>query len=744
MQDPSNSASNEKSTEIIQVLLEENPSDPLEPFESLQNEEYDRIINEKHKLLEEYETLEKDLQIKRQQLELDLNISINRSKGLNTPDKKQDLNSLHHMKSTSNLFDNDNTSNEDPLKVSRNFTSQDKENLQNNEFLSYYMRISSETKLKEKDKDVKDYTFKPKINKSSTKKKLDQIPENKDHQPSLQSRLDELYSQGQKKKQKQDDLLKQLANEIKDSTNQNKLGLNSKKIIMKNMEKSLNKLLFEIEDPDNKGFLTFQDVGKLMSRLAIFKGEHYKRTSILEKPIHNPLEIEKYGFENLEKESRFHEDFWKILIIPQFLAADEEPKELIQKNTIDLVSCHLLLDMILALLETSKEKSIVAGLIRERLLQSFKKREVPFKEPKEIEQVHDIKTLYEDSNICMSIEKFIGKFRKLFVDKTKVMNIYGSKANTVRLEKDQEILDKVFDFKPKINDKSKNQDSNDNYISKLVSSNSMKDLKEPNLTKSESSKNRYDLLYNYSKYESKKKEEDTKARLKEDNRDCTFAPKINKKTGSSNKKKLEEKNPESMIQGSIDTPEIFDNDEKKTYERLYDLYKKKFEKEQINSKIIQDREEEKLIACTFKPQLNINKNLEKSLYASNTNPVKGAEKVIERVAKAREERQEKINTFENMGKPKGEALQPTVFQPFSFEKRYDKEKDSGSKEEPLLYLDINYGPGKIARIPVRKSDDPHVLCKTFSKIYSLNEKMQSTLLETIQNIFSTQVWEEKK
>lgn len=68
---------------------------------------------------------------------------------------------------------------------------------------------------------------------------------------------------------------------------------------------------------------------------------------------------------------------------------------------------------------------------------------------------------------------------------------------------------------------------------------------------------------------------------------------------------------------------------------------------------------------------------------------------------------------------------------------------NGNKEEPLLYLDINYGPGRIARIPVRRSDDPHQLSRNFARIYSLNEKMRNTLLETIQNIFRTQLEEEK-
>jgi hypothetical protein len=68
---------------------------------------------------------------------------------------------------------------------------------------------------------------------------------------------------------------------------------------------------------------------------------------------------------------------------------------------------------------------------------------------------------------------------------------------------------------------------------------------------------------------------------------------------------------------------------------------------------------------------------------------------------------------------------------------------NGNKEEPLLYLDINYGPGKIARIPVRRSDDPYQLSKNFARIYSLNEKMRNTLLDTIQNIFRTQLEEER-
>ena len=718
---------------LQQALLSANQektldADFLEEIDKAKGEEYDKIINDKLKLIEEYENLEKDLQIKRQQLENDLNLSINKSKGLNTPDNKKYL-----IKSSGNLFETDSSSKEPPIKLTKNFNSLEKENLKSKEFASYFMKMNSETKIKEKQDD---YTFKPKINKSSTKKNLDQIVENKDI---TLSRLDELYNQGLMKKQKHEDLIKQQKHDINGVINQDKVGLNSKKIVLKNMEKSLGKLLVEIENPNNKGLLNFQDVGNFMARLGIFKGTHYKRNSHLEKLAFEPAEIEKFGLEFLEKESNFHENFWSILLIPQLLSSEKEAKELLSENSIVLIPCQLLLDVVLALLETNKEKSIVASLIRERLINSFKKQEVPIKENEEKERNLDIEALYE-GDLCMPLDKFIGKFRKLFVDKTKVMTIYSTKD--IKFEKEHDPSVTVYDFKPKINEKSKNLDSHDNYFDKLVVSNSMKEL----IPKQDLSKNRYDLLYNYSKYESKKKEEETKARLKEDYRDCTFAPKINKKISSGKKKPAnEEKNPENL-ETKNENNENPENDERKTYEKLYDLYKKKFEKELINNKIIQEREEDKLIGCTFKPQTNVNKNLEKSLYSANTNNnVKGAEKVIERVAKAREERQEKINLFENMGKAKGDGLQPTVFQPFSFEKRYDtKEKENSGKEEPLLYLDINYGPGKIARIPVRKSDDPHVLCKTFSKIYSLNEKMQATLLETIQNIFRTQVWEEKK
>ena len=724
------------STEKAEALLSSGIEPPIETTDVLdkaKSEEYDKIINEKLKMLEEYETLEKELQNKREQLENDLNISVNKSKGMNTPNKKM-------MKSTSNLIETDSNLKENQMKLNKNFNSYEKETMEKNEFMSYYMKMNSETKLK----DEQDYTFKPKINKSSTKKNLDKIVENKD-QSLNQTRLDELYKLGLQKKLKQEDLVKQQNNEIDTVINQNKVGLNSKKIILKNMEKSLGKLLLEIENPNNKGLFNFQDVGNMMSKLAIFKGSHYKRKDYAEKPEFDLGEIEKYGLESLQMESNLHEDLWKILSIPQLISSSKEPNELLAENSINLIPCQLILDVILALLETSKEKTIVANLIRDRLLSSYKKQEVPSKSKEENIESHneniDIKSTYE-GGICMPLEKFIGKFRKLFVDKTKVMNIYGS-SKEIRPEKDHtnETLEKKnYDFKPKINEKSKNLDSQDGYIVKLVASHSLKEI-----PKQDASKNRFDLLYNYSKFESKKKEEETKARLKEDYRDCTFAPKINKKQQNSAKKKGDSNDiGEASNSSNIKNNENNESDEKKTYERLYDLYKKKFEKEEINSKIIQEREEEKLIGCTFKPQTNTNKSLEKSLYSSNTTNVKGADKVIERVAKAREERQEKINLFENMGKPKTDNLQPTVFQPFSFEKRYDKEKDNTSKEEPLLYLDINYGPGKIARIPVRKSDDPHVLCKTFSKIYSLNEKMQATLLETIQNIFLTQVWEEKK
>lgn len=751
--DSPDSSTHNKSQDLLDALQGKSQSPTKDP-EVFQSSDYDHIINEKLKFLEEYEALEKELETKRQQLETEFNISLNKSRGgaLATPEKKVNPSSVL-MKSTGNLMDIVESPSQDSqaLKLSKTFKSLEKENVEAKEFANYYLRMSSETKIKEKDEE--NYTFKPKINKSSTKKKLVEIAENPKDQSITQSRLDELYKQGVMKKQKHEELIKQLNEDIKGNVNKNKVGQYSQKIIQKNMEKSLAKLMLELEDPENKGHASFQDIGSLMFKLSIFKGSHYKRSSFLEKPVYDPANIEKFGAEILVKESQFHEDFWTILLIPQLITQSqgnaEKAKEILAENSVKNVNCKLLLDVILLLLDTSKDKNTVAGLLRERLFSSFKKKESLIKEnnKENEENFQDIFKSFEGV-VSMTLEKFVGKFRKLFVDKTKIMSIYLTKEmKNLEKEKEQQLLmEKTYDFKPKINDKSKKQELQANYVAKLVTSGSLKEI----VPQKDLPKTRYDLLYNYSKYESKKKEEDTKERLKEDSRDCTFAPKINKKISNSNKKNdknIEESNktnesPQRDDNITNKNNENNDNDPRKTYEKLYELYKKKFEREQLNSKILQEREEEKLTACTFKPQLNTNKNLEKSLYSSNN--VKGAEKVIERVAKAREERQEKQTLFENMGKPKGDPLQPTVFQPFSFEKRYEKDKDNNNKEEPLLYLDINYGPGKIARIPVRKTDDPHVLCKTFSKIYSLNEKMQATLLETIQNIFTTQVWEEKK
>ena len=155
--------------------------------------------------------MEKDLQRKRQQLENDLNLSINNSKGLNTPEKKGGSQLL--KSSTDNILEPDSTHKELPIKLSKTLTSVEKENVQGNEFLSYYMKVSSETKIR--DKDEGDYTFKPKINRSTTKKALDQISESKD-----QNRLDELYKLGLQKKQKQQELIRQVNEEVNSVINQ--------------------------------------------------------------------------------------------------------------------------------------------------------------------------------------------------------------------------------------------------------------------------------------------------------------------------------------------------------------------------------------------------------------------------------------------------------------------------------------------------------------------------------------------
>eukprot|EP00743_Colponemidia_sp_Colp-15_P005230 GILK01005627.1.p1 GENE.GILK01005627.1~~GILK01005627.1.p1 ORF type:complete len:709 (-),score=133.13 GILK01005627.1:161-2095(-) len=129
--------------------------------------------------------------------------------------------------------------------------------------------------------------------------------------------------------------------------------------------------------------------------------------------------------------------------------------------------------------------------------------------------------------------------------------------------------------------------------------------------------------------------------------------------------------------------------------------------------------------CTFKPDTTIT---QKSRTRAPKHTPRGYNESVERLRVATKERQvmkeakEKIPAGENYDKVKSAPIKP-----FSFlqEQRVLK------RPPPLLYVDVNLGPGRTGRIGIHEDDDPDVLAKNFAKAYQLDQQLQSRLTDLL-------------
>lgn len=71
------------------------------------------------------------------------------------------------------------------------------------------------------------------------------------------------------------------------------------------------------------------------------------------------------------------------------------------------------------------------------------------------------------------------------------------------------------------------------------------------------------------------------------------------------------------------------------------------------------------------------------------------------------------------------AMKPP--KPFSFETAKRAERKT-----PLLYMDVNLGPGRTGRIGLHQGDDPVQLAANFARAYQLDATMRNRLQQLIE------------
>eukprot|EP00761_Pharyngomonas_kirbyi_P012813 gb/GECH01012840.1/.p1 GENE.gb/GECH01012840.1/~~gb/GECH01012840.1/.p1 ORF type:complete len:730 (+),score=182.83 gb/GECH01012840.1/:1-2190(+) len=232
------------------------------------------------------------------------------------------------------------------------------------------------------------------------------------------------------------------------------------------------------------------------------------------------------------------------------------------------------------------------------------------------------------------------------------------------------------------------------------------------------------LFKSYKDKEGKIQREKRQTELRE-MEECTFAPKINSKY------KVKRKSGEK----------------KSHFEKLYEQRKKERPAGDVSSV-----EEKQLEECTFKPKTSKHVRKSPSSPKQNQNGQKlpaGYSAAIKRLRNASKIRKEHESQkfYASLRSSENSEGSPGENQPNhqTFVKPFDFELEKRKRSKPLMYLDVNLGPGKTGRIGIHKGDDPAEVAKNFSISYRLDEsttqRLESMIRSTLENTFPSETSE---
>ena len=132
-------------------------------------------------------------------------------------------------------------------------------------------------------------------------------------------------------------------------------------------------------------------------------------------------------------------------------------------------------------------------------------------------------------------------------------------------------------------------------------------------------------------------------------------------------------------------------------------------------------EERQAAECTFKPHLLAHYSPEKARQAPFAKP-RGYSEAVERLRRPGIETEAREAEEKAAAEKRAAAAASATMKPFSFQ----TEARSGRKQ-PLLFMDVNLGPGRTGRIGLHAGDDPQMLAANFARAYQLDAEMQSRL-----------------
>ena len=132
-------------------------------------------------------------------------------------------------------------------------------------------------------------------------------------------------------------------------------------------------------------------------------------------------------------------------------------------------------------------------------------------------------------------------------------------------------------------------------------------------------------------------------------------------------------------------------------------------------------DEREALACTFKPKTN------KYAPSQTHAPPPGYLQAVERMRRVLEDK-ELREAEEAEAARKRAAVLSRPAKPFSFQ----TEERPYERRVPLMYMDVNIGPGRTGRIGLHEGDDPAELASNFARTYQLDGAMEAKLAGLIE------------
>lgn len=497
-------------------------------------------------------------------------------------------------------------------------------------------------------------------------------------------------------------------------TAMSKIGPKSMQIVFKKLQQAIKSLVSDCESLENPGNVTFEGLGTILYRIGLFQNLEF--TPQENDPDRSSVTINQARVkpERLSKEIQFHENLWKICVLPSQ-----------DKN---FVSADLIGKFLLVLVEEKTEVVESAAFLLESI-----DRALEDTTGQKREEGQSLYLQIKDEQNLWALAQLVAEFRKLFDNKTSFMNIY-SFTNNVVSKKEQTDRFYPHTHTPQTNKKSQQLDS------RFFSNTMAKKLEVAQSTvRTSDLQDRKLRLYNYHKYLIHKNNVALENKIQEELAPCTFAPAITpyKKQKQRPTVAAGNESPSVAEQGNSSPKKGYfsqaldQNLGPKRQLLLYEVAHQYKEKLHQKAYALKKKEEiQELSHCTFEPRLN--RNYEDStarhqdFYEGVPN---GFKKAVERLHKGKQQKHalktelEKVPRGENYEKNKSAGFNP----PSQLERPKIKRK------EVLVYVDVSIGHGRTGRIGIHKGDNAKALAHYFARTYSLNANMQESLEKLLQS-----------